>query len=64
LLGLFANPERLANTPLARHRAEATANLQWAVPALTGAVVVLSSLAGELQRPSEVRWGLRRRIAR
>jgi|SRR5665647_523858 hypothetical protein len=37
--------------------------LQWAVPALTGAMVVLSSLAGEQQRPSEVRRGLRRRIA-
>jgi len=37
--------------------------LQWAVPALTGALVVLSSLAGEQQRPSEVRRGLRGRIA-
>ena len=37
--------------------------LQWEVPALTGAMVVLSSLAGEQQRPSEVRRGLRRRIA-
>ena len=37
--------------------------LQWAVPALTGAMVVLSSLAGEQQRPSEVRRGLLRRIA-
>ena len=37
--------------------------LQWAVPALTGALVVLSSLAGEQQRPSEVTRGLRRRIA-
>ena len=37
--------------------------LQWAVPALTGAMVVLSSLAGEQQRPSEVRRGLRRRNA-
>jgi len=36
--------------------------LQWAVPALTGALVVLSSLAGEQQRPSEVGRGLRRRI--
>ena len=31
--------------------------LQWAVPALTGAMVVLSSLAGEQQRPSEVSRG-------
>jgi len=37
--------------------------LQWAVPALTGSLVMLSSLAGEQQRPSEVARGLRRRIA-
>jgi len=37
--------------------------LQWAVPALTGALVVVSALAGEQQRPSEVSRGLRRRIA-
>ena len=36
--------------------------LQWAVPALTGVLVVLGSLAGEQQRPSEVGRGLRRRI--
>lgn len=37
--------------------------LQWGVPALTGAMVVLTSLAGEQQRPSEVSRGVRRRIA-
>lgn len=36
--------------------------LQWVVPALTGALVVISSFAGEQQRASEVRKGLRERI--
>jgi hypothetical protein len=32
--------------------------LQWAVPALTGALVVVSSFAGEQQRAGEVHRGL------
>lgn len=36
--------------------------LQWAVPALTGALVIVSAFAGEQQRPSEVLTGLRRRL--
>src|SRR5918994_1710156 len=32
--------------------------LQWVVPALTGALVVVSSYAGEQQRPSEVIKGI------
>lgn len=36
--------------------------LQWAVPALTGAVVVISAYAGEQQRGSEVLSGLRDRL--
>jgi hypothetical protein len=32
--------------------------LQWAVPALTGALIVVSSLAGEQQRASEVKKGI------
>ena len=36
--------------------------LQWAVPALTGALVVISSYAGEQQRASEVHKGLASRI--
>jgi hypothetical protein len=32
--------------------------LQWVVPALTGATVVVSALAGEQQRPSEVVRGM------
>lgn len=36
--------------------------LQWAVPALTGALVVVSSFAGEQQRASEVSKGFAARI--
>lgn len=36
--------------------------LQWAVPALTGALVVVSSFAGEQQRASEVKGGLVARL--
>lgn len=35
--------------------------LQWVVPALTGTLVVLSSFAGEQQRPESVLEGVRRR---
>jgi hypothetical protein len=37
--------------------------LQWAVPVLTGAVVVLNALHGEQQRPSQVLPGLLRKPA-
>lgn len=36
--------------------------LQWAVPALTGALVVVSSFAGEQQRPSRVKRGVTARL--
>ncbi len=36
--------------------------LQWVVPALTGALVVVSSYAGEQQRAAEVQKGVLRRI--
>ncbi|HSH22989.1 MAG TPA: hypothetical protein VK975_02905 [Acidimicrobiales bacterium] len=36
--------------------------LQWAVPALTGATVILNSKMGEQQRPSEVSKGVVRRL--
>ena len=39
------------------------AALQWAVPALTGALIVVSSLAGEQQRPASVLKGLTKRVA-
>lgn len=40
------------------------AALQWAVPALTGALVAVSSFAGEQQRASEVRKGVLHRFTR
>lgn len=36
--------------------------LQWVVPALTGALVVVSSYAGEQQRASEVDKGIKQRL--
>lgn len=36
--------------------------LQWAIPALTGAVVIVSAFAGEQQRASEVHKGLAKRL--
>ena len=36
--------------------------LQWAVPALTGALVVISAFAGEQQRPANVLTGISRRL--
>jgi hypothetical protein len=38
--------------------------LQWAVPVLTGALIVLSAYAGEQQRPSNVNKGLLARFTR
>lgn len=38
--------------------------LQWAVPALTGALVLVSAYAGEQQRASEVRGGIADRVLR
>jgi len=38
------------------------AALQWVIPALTGALVVVSSFAGEQQRAGEVRRGLTQRL--
>ena len=37
--------------------------LQWAIPALTGALVVVSSFAGEQQRATEVHTGVLGRLA-
>ncbi len=36
--------------------------LQWAVPALTGALIVVSSFAGEQERASEVGQGIKQRL--
>jgi len=49
-------PKEVAN---AQHQLKA---LQWAVPALTGAIVVVSAYAGEQQRASEVKRGVLNRI--
>jgi hypothetical protein len=38
--------------------------LQWAVPVLTGALIVLSAFAGEQQRPSAVKKGVLARFTR
>jgi hypothetical protein len=54
-----------ASTP--RHVAQAQQQLQalqWAVPALTGALVVVSSFAGEQQRASSVMDGITARVRR
>ena len=36
--------------------------LQWAVPALTGALVVVTAYAGEQQRPTAVKGGILQRL--
>ena len=38
--------------------------LQWAVPVLTGALVVVSAFAGEQQRPRSVLAGISKRFSR
>ena len=59
-----ATPSKRGTKPSKRARAEIAAAqqrldvLQWVVPALTGALVVVSSYAGEQQRPSEVLHGV------
>ena len=55
--------EPSSHTP--QHAAKAQQQLtalQWAVPALTGALVVISSYAGEQQRASEVHGGVLSRL--
>jgi hypothetical protein len=57
--------EPAPSTP--RHVAQAQQQLQalqWAVPALTGALVVVSSFAGEQQRPTSVTDGIAARLKR
>ena len=59
-------PARSGTKPSKRTKAEIAAaqeqldTLQWVIPALTGALVVVSSYAGEQQRPSEVAKGVAR----
>ena len=55
----LAGTEPAASTPNDVAKAQKQlAALQWAVPALTGALIVISSLAGEQQRASEVKKGI------
>ena len=62
-----ATPTRSGTKPIKRAKAEVAEaqakldQLQWVIPALTGALVVVSSYAGEQQRPSEVVRGLAQR---
>ena len=52
-----------SSTPSDAAKAQKTlAVLQWVVPAITGALVVVSSYAGEQQRATEVHKGLAARI--
>ncbi|WP_029430070.1 hypothetical protein [Blastococcus sp. URHD0036] len=59
-----ASPARSGTKPSKRTRADVAAaqeqldRLQWVIPALTGALVAVSSYAGEQQRPSEVARGI------
>ena len=59
-----ATPSKRGTKPSKRARGDIAAaqakldQLQWVVPAITGALVVVSSYAGEQQRPSEVLRGM------
>jgi hypothetical protein len=61
----LAGTEPAASTPddVAKAQKKLSA-LQWVVPALTGALIVVSSLMGEQQRVSEVKKGLLGRFRR
>ncbi|MGK5115209.1 MULTISPECIES: hypothetical protein [unclassified Geodermatophilus] len=65
--GAGAVPARSGTKPSKRTKAEVAAaqeqldRLQWVIPALTGALVAVSSYAGEQQRPSEVARGIAQR---
>jgi len=59
-----ATPSKRGTKPAKRAKGEVAAaqarldQLQWVIPAITGALVVISSYAGEQQRPSEVLRGI------
>ncbi|UZJ26249.1 hypothetical protein RHODO2019_07530 [Rhodococcus antarcticus] len=62
---VHAGTEPIATTPPEVRGAQAQLRyLQWAVPALTGALVVISAFAGEQQRPASVVAGLVSRVRR
>jgi hypothetical protein len=55
----LAGTEPAASTPDDVAKAQKQLSvMQWAVPALTAALIVVSSLAGEQQRPTEVKKGI------
>jgi hypothetical protein len=55
----LAGTEPASSTPEETAKAQKQLSaLQWAVPALTGALIVISSLAGEQQRASQVKKGI------
>ncbi|MCZ2860062.1 hypothetical protein [Blastococcus sp. VKM Ac-2987] len=62
--GAGSVPSRSGTKPTKRTKAEVAAaqeqldRLQWVIPALTGALVAISSYAGEQQRPGEVARGV------
>ena len=58
-----SGPEPTVGTPPEVAKAQRQlAMLQYAVPALTGALVVISAFAGEQQRASEVKKGVMSRL--
>ena len=61
----LAVTEPAASTPddVARAQKQLAA-LQWAIPALTAVLIIVSSLAGEQQRASEVKKGILSRVHR
>jgi len=54
-------PNLMTPEPVAQAQRQ-LAILQWAIPALTGALVVVSAFAGEQQRAGEVKKGISRRL--
>jgi hypothetical protein len=54
-------PKSTTPEDVARAQRQLTA-LQWAIPALTGAVLVVNARMGEQQRPTQVTGGLVRRL--
>ncbi len=54
-------PSEMTPEPVAKAQRQLTA-LQWVVPAVTGALVVVSAFAGEQQRPQSVIRGLAHRL--
>jgi hypothetical protein len=57
--------ESTVDTPIEVVRAQKKLSaLQWVVPALTGALIVISAFAGEQQRPTQVKKGILSRFTK